>query len=96
LILLDTNVLSELVKPWPDPRVVTWTRHSAAGLAIPTIAVAKKVPDTFSPRGRKRFQTPFLPDTFFPEGVAGAAFEVEPVELEVPERADHPTLSSLR
>jgi predicted nucleic acid-binding protein len=30
LILLDTNVLSELVKPRPDPRVVSWTRHSAA------------------------------------------------------------------
>jgi len=41
LILLDTNVLSELVKPRPDPRVVTWTRHVAGALAIPTIAVAE-------------------------------------------------------
>ena len=41
MILLDTNVLSELVKPQPDPRVVAWTRHSAAALAIPTIAVAE-------------------------------------------------------
>jgi predicted nucleic acid-binding protein len=41
LILLDTNVLSELVKPRPDPQVVHWTRHSAAALAIPTIAVAE-------------------------------------------------------
>ena len=41
MILLDTNVLSELVKPRPEPRVVTWTRHSAAALAIPTIAVAE-------------------------------------------------------
>jgi predicted nucleic acid-binding protein len=41
LILLDTNVLSELVKPRPEPRVVTWTRHSAGALAIPTIAVAE-------------------------------------------------------
>jgi predicted nucleic acid-binding protein len=41
LILLDTNVLSELMKPRPDPGVVTWTRHSAAALAIPTIAVAE-------------------------------------------------------
>jgi predicted nucleic acid-binding protein len=41
LILLDTNVLSELVKPRPDARVVAWTRHSAAALAIPTIAVAE-------------------------------------------------------
>jgi len=41
LILLDTNVLSELVKPRPDPRVVAWTRYAAGALAIPTIAVAE-------------------------------------------------------
>jgi predicted nucleic acid-binding protein len=41
LILLDTNVLSELMKPQPDPRVVAWTRRSAAALAMPTIAVAE-------------------------------------------------------
>ena len=39
--MLDTNVLSELVKPHPDPQVVSWIRHSAAALAIPTIAVAE-------------------------------------------------------
>jgi predicted nucleic acid-binding protein len=41
LILLDTHVLSELIKPRPHPGVVSWTRHSAAALAIPTIAVAE-------------------------------------------------------
>jgi predicted nucleic acid-binding protein len=41
LILLDTNVLSELVKPQPDPRVVNWARRTAAALAVPTIAVAE-------------------------------------------------------
>jgi predicted nucleic acid-binding protein len=41
LILLDTNVLSELMKPQPDLRVVAWTRRSAAALAMPMIAVAK-------------------------------------------------------
>lgn len=41
MILLDTNVLSELVKPRPDVRVVAWTRRSAAALAVPTIAVAE-------------------------------------------------------
>jgi predicted nucleic acid-binding protein len=41
LILLDTNVLSELAKPRPDPRVVAWTRRSAPALAVPTIAVAE-------------------------------------------------------
>ena len=41
MILLDTNILSELMKPQPDPRVIGWTRRSAAALAIPTIAVAE-------------------------------------------------------
>jgi predicted nucleic acid-binding protein len=41
VILLDTNVLSELVKPQPDLRVVSWTRRSSGPLAVPTIAVAE-------------------------------------------------------
>jgi predicted nucleic acid-binding protein len=41
LILLDTNVLSELAKQRPDAQVVAWTRRSAAALAVPTIAVAE-------------------------------------------------------
>jgi predicted nucleic acid-binding protein len=41
LILLDTNVLSELVKPQPDRQVVRWTRRSAGALALPMIAVAE-------------------------------------------------------
>jgi predicted nucleic acid-binding protein len=41
VILLDTNVLSELTKPRPDPSVVVWARSSAAALAVPTIAVAE-------------------------------------------------------
>jgi predicted nucleic acid-binding protein len=41
VILLDTNVLSELVKPHPDPRVVSWTGRFAGALAVPTIAVAE-------------------------------------------------------
>jgi len=41
VILLDTNVLSELTKPQPDPRVVGWLRRSAPALALPTIAVAE-------------------------------------------------------
>lgn len=41
MILLDTNVLSELAKPRPDAQVVAWTRRSAVALAVPTIAVAE-------------------------------------------------------
>jgi predicted nucleic acid-binding protein len=41
LILLDTNVLFELVKPRPDAHVVAWMRRSSGALAVPTIAVAE-------------------------------------------------------
>jgi predicted nucleic acid-binding protein len=41
VILLDTNVVSELTKPQPDPRVVHWLRQSAPALALPIIAVAE-------------------------------------------------------
>lgn len=41
MILLDTNVLSELVKPRPDLRVVSWVRHSALALAVPSVAIAE-------------------------------------------------------
>ena len=41
MILLDTNVLSELTKPQPDLRVVGWLRRSAPALALPTVAVAE-------------------------------------------------------
>jgi predicted nucleic acid-binding protein len=41
MILLDTNVLSELTKPRPDPRVVGWLRQCAPALALPTVAVAE-------------------------------------------------------
>ena len=41
MILLDTNVLSELTKSQPDPRVVRWLRRSAPALALPTMAIAE-------------------------------------------------------
>ena len=41
MILLDTNVLSELTKPRPDPAVVAWLRRFAPALALPTVAVAE-------------------------------------------------------
>jgi predicted nucleic acid-binding protein len=41
LILLDTNVLSELTKPAPNERVVDWLRQTEPALAIPTFAIAE-------------------------------------------------------
>lgn len=41
MILLDTNVLSELTKPSPSSKVVAWLGRMEPALAIPTIAIAE-------------------------------------------------------
>lgn len=41
MILLDTNVLSELIKPQPAPRVVEWLEENERRLAMPTITLAE-------------------------------------------------------
>ena len=41
MILLDTNVLSELTKPAPNEKVVDWLRQTEPALAIPTFAIAE-------------------------------------------------------
>jgi len=41
LILLDTNVLSELTRPQPALQVVEWLRENDQRLALPTIALAE-------------------------------------------------------
>lgn len=41
MILLDTNVLSELTKPRPAVQVVEWLDENEPRLALPTIAVAE-------------------------------------------------------
>jgi len=41
MIFLDTNVISETLKPVPDPLVIEWlTRHDAE-LALPCISIAE-------------------------------------------------------
>lgn len=41
MILLDTNVLSELTKPKPEPRVVAWLAENEPRLALPSISLAE-------------------------------------------------------
>ena len=41
MILLDTNVLSELSRRQPSPRVIAWHRQHEPLLALPTIALAE-------------------------------------------------------
>lgn len=39
MIVVDTNVLSEPLRPQPDPRVLAWMRGNAAALTIPALVV---------------------------------------------------------
>ena len=41
MILVDTNVLSELTRPQPATRVVEWLEVSEPALAVPAIALAE-------------------------------------------------------
>ena len=41
MILLDTNVLSELTKPSPSPQVVAWLENNEPVLALSTITLAE-------------------------------------------------------
>lgn len=41
MILLDTNVLSELTRPRPSSRVLEWLEENEPRLALPTIALAE-------------------------------------------------------
>lgn len=41
MIVLDTNVLSEVFRPQPEPRVVTWLESLVGDVAITAITVAE-------------------------------------------------------
>ena len=41
MILLDTNVLSELTRQSPEPRVVAWLEQNDQLLALPSVALAE-------------------------------------------------------
>lgn len=41
MIVVDTNVLSELMRPQPAPAVVSWLRRNARLIAIPVVAVGE-------------------------------------------------------
>ena len=55
MILVDTNVVSELTRPTPKTRVVTWLEDNEPALAIPTVALAElRYGIARLPAGRRR------------------------------------------
>ena len=61
MILVDTNVLSELTRRTPEPRVVAWLEVNEPALALPAIALAElrygiaRLPDGRRRSGLLRF-----------------------------------------
>jgi predicted nucleic acid-binding protein len=41
VIVLDTNVISEILRPRPEPRIVAWLEALTDGVAITTITMAE-------------------------------------------------------
>lgn len=56
MILLDTNVISEWMRPTPDPRVIAWLDTWPAGrLFLPAVAKAEiEAGITLLPEGKRR------------------------------------------
>lgn len=78
LILLDTNVISELTRPKPDPRVLEWLDRFPPGVTwISSITVAEmKVGVGLLPEGKRRQALAAIVDRILEEfSVACAAFD---------------------
>ncbi|MCZ0927980.1 type II toxin-antitoxin system VapC family toxin [Halomonas janggokensis] len=73
MIVLDTNVLSELMRPVPDARVVEWLdRQDAAAVAISAITVAEVLYGIESlPDGRRKHSFAEMAATMFEEDFSG-------------------------
>ncbi len=55
MIIVDTNVLSELMRPEPHPSVVDWLRRHAHEIGIPTVALgALRYGVARLPEGRRK------------------------------------------
>lgn len=69
MIVLDTNVLSELMRPAPAQKVVDWFgEHPANGLYVTTLTVAEVLTGVaLLPRGKRRAQLDLAARKMFEE-----------------------------
>ena len=74
MIVLDTNVVSELIRPSPDPNVIIWTDvQPVADLLITSITAAElRAGAALLPTGRRRTQIVDHIETLINETFAGA------------------------
>ncbi|KYZ86000.1 type II toxin-antitoxin system VapC family toxin [Alloalcanivorax xenomutans] len=73
MIVLDTNVLSELMRPAPEPRVIAWLdRQSGRDVAVTSITVAEILHGIRRlPAGRRKRRLTDLSIGLFNEEFAG-------------------------
>lgn len=57
MIAVDTNIVSEMAKPRPSPRVVLWFAENGPSLALPTPALAELYYGAYAMQeGRRRME----------------------------------------
>ena len=79
MIILDTNVLSELMRPTPSPRVVAWVaKQPAAELFTTSITEAEIFygPELLT-KGKRREGLLAAAEAMFAEDLAGRVFEFD-------------------
>lgn len=55
MIVLDTNVVSELLRPQPEPRVIDWVRSQRDDLALSAVTAAELLAGVAAlPEGQRR------------------------------------------
>ena len=85
MILLDTNVLSEMMRPKPSPRIITWLdAHTSEGYAISAVTRAEILLGlALLPEGKRRDNLSIQANAMFDEDFAGAiyAFDAEAAGL---------------
>lgn len=81
MIVLDTNVVSELAKPAPNPSVIDWIdAHESAELVITALTAAEvRAGVALLPSGRRKRQVGQLMEALLTETFAGhvLAFDVD-------------------
>lgn len=85
MIVLDTNVISEVMKPVPDPHVMTWLRgQPLQALTITAVSVAEiSYGLRLLPLGRRRYDLATRFRTFLNQGFSNRilAFDAEAGDL---------------
>ena len=76
MILLDTNVLSEMMRPKPEPCVIVWLdAHTTEGYAISAVTRAEILLGlALMPRGKRRDSLSTQANAMFEEDFANAIY----------------------